>query len=83
MPRTKETAFGLWPTPTARDHRSGLASEATHERNSRPLNEQVCRNEEMGSLNPAWVEAMMGYPLGWTLTPEDGPSESGSAVSPA
>lgn len=33
-----------WATPTAaRDWRSGKASEATHARNSRPLNEQVQR----------------------------------------
>lgn len=30
-----------WPTPTARDFKSGLTSEATHQRNSRPLNETV------------------------------------------
>jgi len=48
-------------TPTARDWRSGKASEATHEKNSRPLSEQVG-----GSLNPTWVEWLMGFPLGWT-----------------
>ena len=48
-------------TPTARDWRSGKASEETHEKNSRPLSEQVG-----GSLNPTWVEWLMGYPLGWT-----------------
>lgn len=34
-----------WPTPTARDHKSGKASEATHGRNSRPLSEVVTRAE--------------------------------------
>jgi hypothetical protein len=48
-------------TPTARDWRSGKASEATHARNSRPLSEQIG-----GSLNPTWVEWLMGWPLGWT-----------------
>jgi hypothetical protein len=32
-----------WPTPSARDWRSGLASEDTHGRNSRPLNEVASR----------------------------------------
>lgn len=32
-----------WATPSARDWRSGLASEATHTKNSRPLNEQATR----------------------------------------
>lgn len=48
-------------TPTARDWRSGKASEATHAKNSRPLSEQIG-----GSLNPAWVEWLIGWPLGWT-----------------
>ncbi len=33
----------MYPTPSARDWRSGLASDATHERNSRPLNEVIVR----------------------------------------
>lgn len=51
----------LYPTPTARDYRSGKASEATHARNSRPLSEAVG-----GTLNPQWVEWLMGFPTGWT-----------------
>ncbi len=31
----------LWATPTARDHKSPLASAETHARDSRPLSEQV------------------------------------------
>jgi hypothetical protein len=48
-------------TPLARDWRSGKASQATHDKNSRPLSEQIG-----GSLNPTWVEWLMGWPLGWT-----------------
>ena len=48
-------------TPTARDWRSGKASKATMERNSRPLSEQIG-----GQLNPNWVEWLMGWPPGWT-----------------
>lgn len=48
-------------TPIARDWRSGKASEATHAKNSRPLSEQIG-----GSLNPNWVEWLMGWPIGWT-----------------
>jgi len=55
------TAAKSWPTPIARDYRSGKASEATHAKNSRPLSEQVG-----GSLSPTWVEWLMGWPLGWT-----------------
>ena len=50
-----------WPTPTSRDWRSGKASQATMDRNARPLSEVVG-----GTLNPTWVEWLMGFPLGWT-----------------
>ena len=50
-----------WPPPTARDWKSGKASQETMERNARPLSETVG-----GSLNPTWVEWLMGWPLGWT-----------------
>jgi hypothetical protein len=51
----------MFATPTARDWRSGKASQATMDKNSRPLIEQIG-----GSLNPTWVEWLMGWPLGWT-----------------
>lgn len=63
-----------WPTPTAsflcreggrvtprKSREGGKASQATHDRNARPLSEQIG-----GSLNPTWVEWLMGWPLGWT-----------------
>jgi hypothetical protein len=59
----------LLPTPTARDHRSGKASEATMNRNSRPLSEVVAmrvNDKGGGSLNPPCVEWLMGWPIGWT-----------------
>ncbi len=55
------TAVLKCATPTARDWRSGKASQATHDRNSRPLSEQIG-----GLLNPTWVEWLMGWPIGWT-----------------
>lgn len=48
-------------TPTARDWRSGKASQETMDRNSRPLSEQIG-----GLLNPEFVEKMMGWRRGWT-----------------
>ena len=62
-----------YPIPSARDWKNGHASEVTHARNSRPLNEQIVKQEVNGqsiqpksSLNPAWVEWLMGFPPGWT-----------------
>ena len=48
----------LWPTPTARDWKSGSMGT---QGNSRPLSEQIG-----GPLNPQWVEWLMGFRLGWT-----------------
>jgi hypothetical protein len=64
-----------WATPLSRDHRSGKASQATHDKNSRPLSEQVG-----GSLNPSWVELLMGWPEGWTdLAPLPSMQRAGAA----
>jgi len=68
--RISEIAFGSsddnfrWATPTARDWRSGKASPKTHNRNSRPLSEQIGRQEDGGNLNADWVEWLMGWPIG-------------------
>ena len=50
----------MWPTPTAQDAKNN-GGPSQMERNSLPLNAEVG-----GSLNPAWVEWLMGYSPGWT-----------------
>jgi hypothetical protein len=63
-----------WATPTTRDHKNGQASEATMNRNSRPLNEQAVNliagpastsshaaTAARGVLNPAHSRWLMGY----------------------
>lgn len=73
----QSTDTRLWPTPSARDHRSTCASEKTHERNARPLSEVVglhCQKTmtpgETGLmpvvLNPEFVETLQGLPTGWS-----------------
>ena len=53
-------AVRMWPTPTVQDSaNNGGASQ--YERNSLPLNAVVG-----GSLSPNWVEALMGFPFGYT-----------------
>lgn len=59
-------AVRMFPTPTARDWRSGKSSMATQQRNSRPLSEVAAQGQVSGQLNPTWVEWLMGFPLGWT-----------------
>jgi len=57
-----------FPTPQAKDWRSGKVSQATLERNARPPNEAVTAQDQEngGSLNPTWTEWLQGWPLGWT-----------------
>lgn len=54
------------PTLTARDWRSGGASEETHAGNSRPLNETLNRGKEPAYLNPHWCEIFMAFPFRWS-----------------
>jgi hypothetical protein len=51
----------LYPTPTARDWKDNGSSPAELARNSTTL-----ATRAGGSLNPTWVEWLMGYPIGWT-----------------
>jgi hypothetical protein len=51
---------GLWPTPTHRDYKSGTGAQA-RSGHQPPLTDVL-----PGNLNPEWVEALMGLPIGWT-----------------
>ena len=53
-------AVRMFPTPTVQDA-SNNGGPSQYERNSLPLNAVAG-----GSLNPEWVEWLMGYPSGWT-----------------
>jgi hypothetical protein len=57
------TFVKLYPTPTANDAKNNNAPSQRTEngRNSDALNVAAG-----GSLNPAWVEWLMGFPIGWT-----------------
>lgn len=52
-----------WPTPTASDH------TGPGKRGQGGMN---LRTAAVGSLNPEWVESLMGFPPGWT---EAGPAD--------
>lgn len=58
----------LLPTPTQRDFKDGTAASCKNV----PVNGLLGRavhtleNSASGSLNPQWVEWLMGYPAGWT-----------------
>ena len=52
-----------WPTPTARDNKSGRGNS---EREYSELTPMIERNSP-GKLNPRWVETLMGLPIGWVM----------------
>ena len=54
------TAVSKWPTPTAHNAKETNAP-SEYSRNTPTLAAQVG-----GTLNPTWVEWLMGWPLGWT-----------------
>ncbi len=64
---------GMWMTPTARDHKDG-ATSLTNTPVNGLLGRQVLVTPMAGdgscemprTLNPLFVEALMGWPTGWT-----------------
>ena len=60
---TLETAVKMFPTPTANEDACGT----TEGKMQKMLgNHPDVRNTGSGTLNPMWVEWLMGYPVGWT-----------------
>jgi len=58
---------GLWSTPRATDGTKGLRTpEGTAKERLRRKNGQELAVQVGGSLNPNWVEWLMGYPIGHT-----------------
>lgn len=76
----------LWPTPTAVTDTGGAAMCKWGGSGARAkLRKMVTPQELNGSLNPMWVEWLMGFPLGWTdlgasATPSSLKSPSSSAA---
>ena len=59
------SAYSCWPTPTARDYKTSMtaAGLARTTRKTPNLNDVAATG---GTLNPAWVEWLMGCPINWT-----------------
>lgn len=55
----------LWPTPQARDWKDGK-NPKRHGNHSPSVAVAESAPEMGGSLNPTWVEWLMGWPIGWT-----------------
>ena len=54
----------MFPTPIAND--SKLGNKFARKRKYNSLTETILEMENTGKLNPAWVEWLMGVPVGWT-----------------
>jgi len=63
--RTQVIAARMWPTPSASSATIQDMEQAKFAGNdpNRPKYSDV---KSVGSLNPAWVECLMNFPLGWT-----------------
>lgn len=55
-----------YPTPTARDSRDDGGAPSAQNRKTPCLPAVVAQK---GQLNPDWVEALMGWPIGWSGLP--------------
>ena len=53
----------MWPTPTANEDACGTPNGKMQKMLG---NHPEVRNTGAGTLNPQWVEWLMGYPEGWT-----------------
>ena len=68
----------MWPTPTSRDHKD--TGDCANVPVNALLGRAVGPSKAAGSLNPAWVEWLMGFPPGWTdLKPSEMPSSRKSS----
>lgn len=54
-----------WPTPNASDGKGGPGSSANKQGGMNLRTAAALTNGD-GQLNPAWVEWLMGWPIGWT-----------------
>src|SRR5207249_2415097 len=60
-------AQAMWPTPTGITDTGGAALCKWGGAGARAQMKKMCKPGELnGSLNPTWVEWLMGYPPGWT-----------------
>ena len=70
---TSGTGSGSWPTPTRRDYKGINAPEGLTRKDGKSRMDQLpnavaysSKEKDTGPLNPAWVEWLMGWPIGWT-----------------
>ena len=70
---TSDGGFLSWPTPRSC---SAMAATVNPEAKNPNLETVVARRGHTGQLNPAWVEWLMGFPVGWTVCDASGTPSS-------
>ena len=55
-----------WGTPSTADGMGGHLSRSGDRREELLLPGQAKQGQQAGTLNPVWVESLMGFPPGWT-----------------
>jgi len=67
---TLRTAAKMWPTPQASDNRDrgnlGMPAILRRQEKGKQIGLGQSVSDTSGALNPAWVEWLMGWPIGWT-----------------
>lgn len=61
-----QTAVSLWRTSDANCDRGASSAERMKWKREKGMPISINDQVGKGSLNPAWVEILMGFPLGWT-----------------
>jgi hypothetical protein len=72
VPNLATQIHGMLPTPTTRDYkgaRSEEALEAVGRTETNSLPDAFAQSGKTSQLNPHFVEEMMGFPKGWTVSP--------------
>jgi hypothetical protein len=77
---TLNHAVKMWPTPAARDFRAPNNPDGASRLSRPPTSGEQLPNAVGGVLNPAWVERLMGFPLGWTEVDTPATSSRGKAT---
>lgn len=79
-------AAETWPTPQASDDRDRGCMEDPSIQRRAAIGKQVMLSQAVkekrgpGTLNPVWVEWLMGFPSGWTNLESDEPPSAWSNV---
>jgi len=72
-----------WASASARDWRSGAGNQGTGDTFAdRRVGSPQLPEQLGGCLSPAWVEALMGLPIGWTDLEVDEPEQLPGVVAP-